>query len=167
MFQKKKYLKGADSDESSRYMQMWEQFIQVSYKIVDPIVYSMFRESIFVTFDRKNNIVSIKMLKKFAIFHDLFAQHKKDYQPLLDRCFQARVMLVVDFYQEEQRPIVRLDKQVISEQNRQVITTKIKKVVSEKLDISDTKKWELTHTLLKHFGGTISEMGKDTHEQDA
>lgn len=161
-------MKQADSDEGSdHHIQMWEQFIQISYKIVDPIVYSMFRESIFVSFDREKNIVSIKILKKFAIFHDLFAQHKKDYQPLLDRCFHAKVVLIVDFYQEEQKPIVRSDENVGYEKNRQIITTKTKKVISEKLDISDKKKWELTHTLLKHFGGTISEMGKDTHEQDA
>lgn len=35
------------------------------------------------------------------------------------------------------------------------------------IDVSDTKKWKITHTLLQHFGGTVREIIKDTHEFDA
>ena len=110
---------------------------------------------------RKKNVVHVKILKKFTIFHDLFAEHKLAYQSLLERCFHAKVILFVDFYHEEEqkKSFVDVVKPIMSEQ--------VKKVISGKLDISDKEKWELTHTLLKHFGGTISEMGKDTHEPNA
>jgi len=35
------------------------------------------------------------------------------------------------------------------------------------VDVSDIKKWKITHTLLQHFGGTVREIIKDTHEFDA
>ena len=55
---------------------------------------------------------------------------------------------------------------------RKVSISKLNKLFEEInsqiiVDISDKEKWELTHTLLKHFGGTISEVGKDAHEPDA
>lgn len=162
MFQKKKVdSEASPHDDHDRYKKMWEQFVQITHKVVDPILYSMLHGSVFDSFDKQKNVVHIRILKKFMIFHDLFAEYKSSYQSLLERCFHARVILFVDFYQEEEqkRPSLETIKPIISEQ--------IKKVISGKLDISDKEKWELTHALLKHFGGTISEVGKDTHEQDA
>lgn len=121
----------------------------------------MLHGSIFVKFDEQKNIVHIRILKKFVIFHDLFTEYKSSYQALLDRCFHAKVILLVDFYQEEEQ------KRSFLEAKKPIISEQVKKIISGKLDISDKEKWELTHILLKHFGGTISEMGKDTHEQDA
>lgn len=35
------------------------------------------------------------------------------------------------------------------------------------IDITDEKKWKLTHKLLEHFGGTVREIIKDSNEFDA
>lgn len=158
MVQKKKVDGNIDLfDDHDRYKKLWEQFVEVIHKAVDPILYSMLHGAVFESFDKQKNIVRVRILKKFIIFHDLFTEYKSTYQSFLERCFHAKVILVVDFYQEEQkRASLEAIKPIVSEQ--------IKKVISGKLDISDKKKWELTHTLLKHFGGVVSEMGKDIHE---
>ena len=168
-------------------IKMWEQFILSSYKIIDPIVYSMFRESIFIDFDKQKNILYIKVLKKFMIFNDMFSEYKSQYQLLLDRCFNAKVLLVVDFYQEENNKSLssneskidnNIEKNNKKEENkslqkidldnsRHYVPKKTQNVISRKLDISDKEKWKLTNILLNHFQGTISEIRKDTHEPDA
>lgn len=35
------------------------------------------------------------------------------------------------------------------------------------LDVSDKQKWKITNQLLQHFGGSVKEIIKDTHEFDA
>jgi len=169
MFQKKKVTTSDDNYDNDQHKKLWEQFLQVTYKVVDPILYSMFYESLFVSFDGQKNVVHIRILKKFMIFHDLFAEYKLTYQLLLERCFHAKVILFVDFYQEEEqkKPSLEIVKPILSDATKPVLSEQVKKVISGKLDISDKEKWELTHTLLKHFGGTVSEMGKDAHEPDA
>ncbi|MBM17971.1 MAG: DNA polymerase III, subunit gamma and tau [Epsilonproteobacteria bacterium] len=154
-------------DNTSRYVEQWKTFIQAITKQTDPILYSMFCESDFINFDIEQKTVQIQTLKKFIMFQDLFMEHKKSYQTILERCFGAQVILAIDFGKE-----MRVKKESVVQQKRTPVsshrqTTHSVRQVAGTLDISDKEKWKLTHTLLKLFGGTVSEMGKDKHESDA
>lgn len=157
---------GNQEGVADRDYQQWVKFLETIAAELDPIVYSMLCESDFIDFDRDKNSVHIKTLKKFIMFQDLFIEHKQSYQPVLDRYFSvSNIVLYVDFGKEaEKKEPVRRDVPVKAPVRQ--VTQSVRKAIG-KLDISDKKKWELTHTLLKHFGGTVLEMGKDTHESDA
>ena len=165
MFQKKKYMNQTDNHEIvDQHVQLWQQFIQVVNSVVDPILYAMLQGAQFVGFDQSKNMVHIKILKKFMLFQDMFEEQKSRYQPLLERCFHTRVMLFIDFnHAQEQKQVAG----VVVEVAKPAVTGLLKKPAAGKLDISDKEKWELTHTLMKCFGGTVSQVGKDTHEPDA
>lgn len=160
--EKKKSNKVASSDNDKH---QWITFLESVAKDLDPILYSMLYESDFVLFDSAKNSVHILALKKFSMFQDLFIEHKKMYQPFLERYFGSDAILYVEFGK-----VAKEKKLVEHDQPKKVPTAQVTKHVKSvlgKLDISDKKKWEVTHTLLKHFGGTVLEMGKDTHESDA
>lgn len=142
--------------------QLWQQFLQMIRNVVDPLLYTILHEANFVGFNQQKNIVHIQVLKKFMLFQDIFEEKKVQYQLLLERSFHAKVILFIDFYKAQEQ------KQVVEEVIKPVtVPGLIKKSVTAKLDLSDKEKWELTHTLLKHFGGTVTQVGKDTHESDA
>ena len=144
----------------------WSNFLQAIEKVVDPVLYSILTQSSCKNFDVEKKVVQITTLKKFAIFQDVFLEQKKQYQPFLDRFFGQGSVLFVAFEQIEVRHTKQRKKEasvvenVVSKKNQSL------QVVSH-IDISDVEKWKLTHTLLKHFGGTVREVIKDTHESDA
>ncbi len=141
----------------------WQQFLDLLGYEVDPIVYAMLCGSTFVGFELQKKLVRISVLKKFMLFQDLFAAHKKSYQPLLERCFGPQVLLYVDFDQQPKVAVAVPTQKVAGAGSMQVS----KKNTIEKLEIADSQKWALTQALLKHFGGTVSDMGKDNHEPNA
>lgn len=152
----------SDHDLCKQHEQLWHQFLQMIRNVVDPLLYTIFHEANFIGFDQEKNIVHIQILKKFMLFQDVFEEKKVQYQSLLERSFHAKVMLFIDFYKVQEQ------KQVVAEVVKPItVPGLIKKSVAAKLDLSDKEKWELTHTLLKHFGGTVTQVGKDTHESDA
>ncbi len=150
----------------------WEMFVRAVVAHVDPVLASMLYATEFVEFDQSQKIVRVATLKKFVLFQDLFIEQKKIYQEYLDRIFGFQTMLIVNFINTAQ-PV----KTVVSLQSakniEQPITSKADVVKNSKIekrrsfDISDQKKWKVTHALLEHFGGTVKEIIKDTHEFDA
>lgn len=159
------------SNEKS-YVQLWATFIQAIEKVVDPVLFSMLFQSELKQFDVEKKVVHVNTLKKFIMFQDLFIEQKNNYQPLLERCFGQGAVLFVHFEQQSVRKAQtqsRPAQQQQSEprQSRLVAQNYIARPQATKLDISDEKKWKLAHTLLKHFGGTLSEIVRKTHESDA
>ena len=122
-------------------------------------------------FDPAQKIVRVATLKKFVLFQDLFIEQKKNYQEYLDRIFGFQTILVVEFInvaEPKKAVVVQNTKNVEQPVMRKHEATKSLNVEKQRsLDVSDQKKWKVTHALLEHFGGTVKEIIKDTHEFDA
>ncbi|MBP6892463.1 hypothetical protein KBB68_02670 [Candidatus Babeliales bacterium] len=153
-------------------LSQWEMFVRVVAAHVDPVLASMLYATKFVHFDQIQKIVRVATLKKFVLFQDLFIEQKKVYQEYLDRIFGFQTVLIVDFINiaESKKIVVPEDnvKNVEQPVLRKYETVKHQNVEKQRsLDVSDQQKWKVTHALLEHFGGTVKEIIKDTHEFDA
>lgn len=175
MKKKKSFDVGEQKSESAL---QWEMFVKVVVAHIDPVLASMLYATQFLQFDAAQNIVRVATLKKFVLFQDLFIEQKKFYQEYLDRVFGFNTVLVVEFINVDLPK--KIESKVVPDQNMQ--TTQASKIVQpilkapnrasdykerSSLDLSDKKKWKMTHELLEHFGGTVKEIIKDTHEFDA
>lgn len=154
---------------SSMTPTQWEMFVKAVAAHVDPVLASMLFATEFQEFDQAKKIVRVATLKKFILFQDLFIEQKKIYQEYLDRVFGFQAMLVVEFNKTAALPkmvqqVPLIDRSISQPQ------VSVKNYTAEKqrsLDVSDIKKWKITHALLEHFGGSVKEIVKDTHEFDA
>lgn len=173
----------------------WKMFVVAAQAHVDPVLASMLFETEIVDFDQLKKIVRVTTLKKFTIFQDLFVDQRKHYQEYLDRIFGFGSTLVVEFIKIIDRKKVEYPKaqtanaqgvdalmmlQPLAESTSRVNVssatpkqshgrlTRMSLGKNEKhIDIDDAAKWTLTNELLDHFGGTVREIIKDTHELDA
>jgi 5'(3')-deoxyribonucleotidase len=150
----------------------WEMFVRACAAHVDPVLASMLYATEFVQFDQPQKIVRVATLKKFVLFQDLFIEQKKIYQEYLDRIFGFQTVLVVEFINvAEPKKVVsavqntKNFEQPVMRKNEAIKSVNVEKQRS--LDVSDQQKWKVTHALLEHFGGTVKEIIKDTHEFDA
>ena len=157
----------------------WQMFVKVVHAHVDPILASMLYETDIISFDADKKVVHIASLKKFLIFQDLFIEQKSLYQEYLDRVFGFNTILFVEFIKtsnvskkidgvHDAAPRVAVS-EVVHDSNQANSRTKEKIVgkYGKMVDVTDMKKWKLTHMLLERFGGTVQEISKDTHEFDA
>jgi hypothetical protein len=152
----------------------WDMFVKVVAAHVDPVLASMLYATQFVKFDQTQHIVHVATLKKFVLFQDLFIEQKKNYQEYLDRIFGFKTVLVVDFVLVSEKIVVKKNEvknfETSSAQNQKKDVQKQvlpKQVLQKTVDVSDQKKWKVTHALLEHFGGTVKEIVKEKHEFDA
>lgn len=149
----------------------WEMFVKVVAAHVDPVLASMLYATEVLHFDSTQKIVRVATLKKFILFQDLFIEQKKIYQEYLDRIFGFQTVLVVEFInvaEPKKAVVVQNTKNFEQPEMRKHEATKSLNVENQRsLDVSDHQKWKVTHALLEHFGGTVKEIIKDTHEFDA
>ncbi|MBI2353358.1 DNA polymerase III subunit gamma/tau [Candidatus Dependentiae bacterium] len=163
---KKKIESKNDQNVAVKENAQWKSFLISVEKKIDPVLYAILVNSWIVSCDVEKKVIYIQVLKKFAFFQDLFFSEKKNYQSDLEFFFGEKISLSVDFCHESERKVVEFKKDEI-EKARPVELGMIKKIDVEKIDISDKKKWQLTHALLKHFGGIVTQEGKDTYESNA
>lgn len=181
-FNSSSYQSTINVHQLSHGVQEWSTFVKVVVAHVDPVLASMLYVTEFLSFDEKQKVVRVATLKKFSLFQDLFIEQKKIYQEYLDRIFGFNAMLVVEFINVTE-PKAISSQSVISKSREQVsseifikntdtvykVHPKNMRVENEHFaDVSDSKRWKVTHALLEHFGGTVREVIKDTtHEFDA
>jgi len=175
---------------------LWKQFIQTVSAHIDPVLASMLYATDLINFDKQRQVVEVVTLKKFMLFQDLFLEQKHIYQEYLNRLFGYQVVLVVQFTKVEaakpmpapmaatvhDQPVVHhevkrhenapVKKMPFVPQNNmrrgQPQSSSMQFAKNERaLDVSDTKKWKITHTLLDHLGGTVREIIKETDEFNA
>lgn len=157
--------------------EQWTMFIKVVAAHIDPVLASILYATEFLQFDVEQKVVRVATLKKFILFQDLFVEQKKIYQEYLDRIFGFQTMLLVEFTnvaepKKIEFKIIDSDAthKVQQESPKRVLrkeSRSLEKSVDGLLDISDIKKWQVTHALLEHFGGTVREIIKDTDGFDA
>jgi len=176
---------------------LWKQFVQTVSAHIDPVLASMLYATDLISFDKQRQVVEVVTLKKFILFQDLFLEQKHIYQEYLNRLFGYQVLLVVQFTKIEaarpmpspivttthdqpvvQREIRRHENVTVKKQpfvpqynmrrGQQQSSSSMQLAKNERaLDVSDTKKWKITHTLLDHLGGTVREIIKETDEFNA
>ena len=153
-------------------LSQWDMFVKTVAAHVDPVLASILFATEFQAFDQAQKIVHVATLKKFILFQDLFIEQKKIYQQYLDRIFGFQTVLVVDFNKIAE--VATMAKPILQKSVEAQPTVKNYSLISQKkaakessVDLSDTKKWKITHALLDHFGGSVKEIVKDTHEFDA
>lgn len=166
--------------------EQWDMFVKVVVAHVDPVLASMLYATKFLQFDTAQKVVRVATLKKFILFQDLFIEQKNLYQEYLDRIFGFQTMLLVEFINVEEPKKIELkvleskkfehnvsatlqqgEYRSQAQGQKQAAVQKYPRSVDPSLDVSDTKKWTVTHALLEHFGGTVREIVKDNHEFDA
>lgn len=173
---------------------LWKQFVQTVSAHIDPVLASMLYATELVQFDRARQTIEVVTLKKFVLFQDLFLEQKHVYQEYLNRLFGFQATLIVQFTKVDAPMAVqpRIVSTVSDNIAPVVMPPKPKQApvsspaptayygrkstpqqsapvaLNERsIDVSDTKKWKITHSLLQQFGGTVREIIKDTHEFDA
>lgn len=174
--------------------QLWKTFVTIVGAHIDPILASILHATDLVQFDRSRHIVEISTLKKFILFQDLFVEQKKDYQPYLNQVFGYQITLVVQFNKKEEivQQVVASTTTKSEVTSHNVVASRTPTAVNKSsmsqptfgrrtqqryqapqvydknertVDVTDSKKWKVTHMLLEHFGGTVREIIKDTTDE--
>lgn len=101
MIKKKNKVNRHEQSSATLDQDLWQQFVQIVYAHIDPVLASMLKATDLLVFDKARNIVEVETLKKFVLFQDLFLQHKHVYQEYLNRIFGYQVVLVVHFTKVE------------------------------------------------------------------
>jgi hypothetical protein len=122
----------------------------------------MFQEAQFINFDQKKFFVTVSFLKKFTMFQDVLEKEKQRWLVALQNIYGHQVELQYDFtLVAEQKK--RLEVQEHGIKNRSVVQIS-NRIESNKIDFSDPTVWKLTHELMKHFDGVITEMSGDRYD---
>jgi hypothetical protein len=97
----------------------WSQFIErVGAGVKDPVVQSIFKQAFFVSFDAQEKQVQVEFLKDLAFFKDIVQGAKASWQPLLEECFGAGVVLKSQFSLARQtQPMHKVTKDAVPEKN--------------------------------------------------
>jgi DNA polymerase-3 subunit gamma/tau len=147
-------------EESESVEYLWLQFIAKTKKLDDLVVVTMFQDAQMQTVDQTSGKITISFLKKFSMFCDMLEAQKKHWLPVLQHIFGSKYYLAYTFdavAQQAQKIPTYQDRSMKSLSSEQVQN----RIVHHKFDISDPEKWKLTHELLKHFDGVITEVSGD------
>lgn len=149
-------------DAAVKSQEQWQKFIGNIRAFDDLVLVTMFQEAQFMSFDETNQVVIVSFLKKFMIFKDILEKEKQQWMLILQNIFGHQVQLQFDF-----ELITDQKKQFVSQErtikNAPVMQSSAR-VQDNKLDVSDTTRWKLTHELMKHFDGVITEISGDMYE---
>lgn len=160
-----------------QHQALWDMFVKVVVAHVDPVLASMLYATECLSFDGDQKVVRVATLKKFLLFQDLFVEQKKIYQEYLDRIFGFGTTLVVDFcntavpqpqivFRKHESEKLVNQNAAAQEKNKVAVLEVEKKAITLK-EVAQQGPWNMTRALLESFGGSVREIEKDNHEQDA
>ncbi len=139
---------------------LWLQFIEQTKKLDDVVVITMFQDAQFQSINEESGEITVSFLKKFSMFSDILELQKKCWlsmlQDVFGKKFYCNYVFDVVANQEHKIPTYQ-DRSMKSLSQEQVHH----RIMQHKFDISDPEKWQLTHELLKHFDGIITEISGD------
>ncbi len=165
--------------------EQWTQFINSIDQLDDPLLSSIFKQSIFSEYDEKTTTVTVKFNKEFIFFNEWLDNSYNLWHPLLQKAFVASIVFNPLFTGEKQKTggdrtltsrnekTSNNNKDISSLENRPNPvkmtnqprrahhlqgTTMKKKGSPHMIDVSNVEYWKKTNMLLRHFPGVVSEV---------
>jgi hypothetical protein len=153
----------------------WAAFLESVAKIDDQLVVSLFAQAKLKAHDKASGLLEVVFLKKFELFQDIFSRKESEWFAILKSVFGDNVQLEPIFEEsskaQPQAPAVSKSvakqampeapvKKVFYQSNNKVSVTN----KDVPLDVSDKATWAMTHSLLEHFPGTVTEFKEDGDE---
>jgi DNA polymerase-3 subunit gamma/tau len=169
----------------------WQTFLQKISALDDPLVFSIFKQGEFKSF--QDGVIIVSFPQNNSFFGDLLENTKNVWNPKLIEVFgdlaklnsifdgQAKqitptsqhVGKVVHFkpnFEQKSPPVTQKEnlerKQVVSSRppvQKSFEKKLVKKIQESPIDVSDEATWKKAHIILKAFPGTIVEIPKDEH----
>lgn len=162
----------------------WDVFVHSLAALKDPLLISIFSQAAFEEFQEVLGKVVISFAPNFMFFNEKIDHSVAQWKPLLEKSFGRTVQLQATF---EGKAVIKESVSVHPVSGQKIASSvSVKKapegpttfknkstiphVASKKmqhvpgLDISDTEKWKKTHTLLRIFPGTITEIEEGINE---
>lgn len=139
---------------------LWHKFVAAADKLSDPLLVSILKQGRFVEADASGNKWRVALSKEMVFFQDTLAKTAEVWQKALDAVCERAIVVEFTFVDVNSaastQPIVRNNNNKVIEQ----------RPVGKKpaLDLQDASKWDTTHTLLRMFPGTVSEIKDPAHE---
>ncbi|MEX0849222.1 MAG: DNA polymerase III subunit gamma/tau [Candidatus Dependentiae bacterium] len=162
-------------EETANFSQKWQLSLREIESLDDPLVISIFKQSVFKQFDEKLNLLEVEFCKKFVFFQDWLDNTKNKWMRVLQKRFGTQVIFKPHFTGKDVEPIKTAP--IVLEQAPQRTASQSvqasygnkgsytkKRSYGQKsnrishgplLDISQKDQWPRTHMLLQHFPGTV------------
>ncbi len=152
----------------------WDACIVEIKQLKDPLLFSIFSQGTFVSFDLELKKVSIEFGKNLMFFNDYLVQSESVWLPIITRMFGPAVSFDAKFTglpkivdRVQKKPEKKTQQLQPVQQNRQQYTPQYKKrpssirrISEPVVDVSNASVYKMAHTVLEVFPGTITEVQK-------
>lgn len=154
----------------------WKAFVEQMIVLNHPIISSLFKQSQLIAYDATTKKVRVEYPKELLLFQEWIEATRHIWQPHFDRLFGQNHVLEGLFtgnktpvhrepVQREQQPVKNTSGnsaqgQFVAAQGynkKKQFTPVIKR--EESVNVSDANTWRVASMLLRHFPGTITEIG--------
>jgi DNA polymerase-3 subunit gamma/tau len=136
---------------------LWQKFIATLDTLNDPLLASILKQGRFMQADATGAIWQIGLSKEMVFFQDTLTKTADLWQAALLKICEKAITLEFCFVDQKSSVPASTPKNVKQPEQQQPVGKK-------NLDLHDAAKWDTTHTLLRMFPGTVSELKEPTHE---
>lgn len=144
----------------------WAQFLQKIEGISDPLLNSIFKQSEFKQFDRKNSKLIVSFAKDVSFFGEWLKETEPIWMGFLKSVFGATIEFISEFKVKKKTDTALIKvKAGVSKDPSVEATGSPNRIVSPTMqrrativNVSDKEKWKTANELLEAFGGTIVEV---------
>lgn len=167
----------SDQTDVSQNQEVWQRYVHQIKELHDPILTSLFAQAVPKRITSDGYLV-ISMNKQLALFKDMLFESRSLWLPVLQRVYHDCNDIVAEFDQIIQhaiQPTVQTASVVEKNDVKPKVqiqpartsydayTKKDKKIVSygASIDVSAKADWPITHKLLHHFPGTVTDITKE------
>ena len=148
----------------------WQKFLEAIEGLDDPLLFSIFKQAHFGSFNEKSFLVTVRFAQQSAFFSDWLHDTKQIWQVCLTTIFgsKATIEMVIDAsLQAPPQPLASEPKKIeVPQQSAAPVEQKkysqyqksyTKRPLSKDslLDVSDKQQWKKTHLVLHHFPGMV------------
>jgi DNA polymerase-3 subunit gamma/tau len=155
---------------------VWQSFLDLLVLLDDPLLKSIFVQSLYEDFDDATGKVTVQFSEQFAFFNDWLVESKGAWLPLLKQIFgdnadlnplftgqgvpvlEKKTVIAVPLPEAKVSvPRPELEQAPVSSFKRSSKTPIPRK--EKTVDVSDQQQWQKAHLILNYFPGTVIERG--------
>jgi len=89
--------KASDKDYVINYDQQWQQFVKNVESLNDPLLYSIFKQAKFISYELDKRQIFVELSKDFILFQEWLEGSRATWQLLLRKVFAVEVILNIQF----------------------------------------------------------------------
>ncbi len=133
----------------------WDLFLQQVEFLDDQLLPSLFKQAKVSSIESEK--VTIQLPERLVFFEDMLKEHEMVWLALLRKIFGSTATLHWEFIAIQEAPVVEGQKEEsLQSRSRRFIGEEISRPTN--IDVSNKDEWKLTHALLAHFPGTVTEV---------